>query len=293
MIKLDRLTRAFKNGKGIFDVSFEVRRGEVFGFIGPNGAGKSTTIRHLMGFTKADQGRASVNGLDCWKDATEIKKHVGYLPGEIAFLERMTGSEFLQLLGDMRGLRTTKKRGELIDRFEFDPGTPITKMSKGMKQKVGIVAAFMHNPETVLLDEPTSGLDPLMQQRFVELITQEKREGKTIFMSSHIFAELEKTCDRAAMIKEGRIILEETIESIRAKRKQKLLVTLEDTEGLARLSDNPLTVSVQDRVAEFHIEGNLNEIIQLLGTVQVAKIHTVEQDLEDLFLNYYGKGGAK
>lgn len=293
MIKLDRLTRTFKNGKGIFDVSFEVGRGEVFGFIGPNGAGKSTTIRHLMGFARADRGQAIVNGLDAWKDATEIKRYVGYLPGEIAFLERMSGREFLQLLGDMRGMKSADKREALIQRFEFDPGTPIVKMSKGMKQKVGLVAAFMHDPAIVVLDEPTSGLDPLMQQRFIELILEEKQAGKTIFMSSHIFTEMEKTCDRAAMIKDGRIILEESIDAIRARRKQKLFVTLADEDEARRFVGHPLVASVNGSVAEFHIQDNWNEIIRLLSTVRVVKLQEIEQDLEDLFLNYYAKEGSQ
>jgi ABC-2 type transport system ATP-binding protein len=177
MIRLQQVTKRFRNGRGIADLSIEVKKGEVFGYLGPNGAGKSTTIRVLMGFLRPDSGTASIGHRDCWKDAAQIHEMVGYLPGEISFLEGLNGMEFLRLLGGMRKLQNTKRRDELIQRFEFDASTPIKKMSKGMKQKLAIVAAFMHRPEVLILDEPTSGLDPLMQQRFLELIEEEKQRG--------------------------------------------------------------------------------------------------------------------
>jgi ABC-2 type transport system ATP-binding protein len=292
MIHISQLTREFKNGKGIFDVTFDVNEGEVFGFIGPNGAGKSTAIRHLMGFLKPDKGTAFINGLDCWKDATEVKNLVGYLPGEISFIEGMSGTEFLKMLSEMRGMKDDKKQKKLIDLLEFDPKTPIHKMSKGMKQKVGIVAAFMHDPQVLILDEPTSGLDPLMQQRFVELILQEKAEGKTILMSSHIFTEMEKTCDRAAMIKDGRIILEDTIESIRTKRKQKCQVTLVNKDDIEKLRQFDVS-SVTDNIIEIIVHHNWNELIQVLSQIDVRKLHSAEEDLEDVFLKYYQKEEVK
>ncbi|MGZ4112384.1 MAG: ABC transporter ATP-binding protein, partial [Tumebacillaceae bacterium] len=220
MIELHGLTKQFAGGKGIFDLTFQVQKGEIFGYLGPNGAGKSTTIRHLMGFTRPDKGRATIDGLDTWANAAEIQKRVGYLPGEIAFLERMNGLEFLKLLAGMRGLRDTSRRDELIERFQFDIKTPIRKMSKGMKQKVGIVAAFMHDPDVLILDEPTSGLDPLMQRIFVDLLLEEKRKGKTILMSSHIFHEIERTCDRVGIIKDGRLISEENVRELQSKQRR-------------------------------------------------------------------------
>jgi ABC-2 type transport system ATP-binding protein len=216
MIRIEGLTKVFRNGRGIFDLSFTVGEGEVFGYLGPNGAGKSTTIRHLMGFLRPDKGVAEIAGLDCWSQAPFVQAQTGYLPGEIAFLEDMNGLEFLKLLGGMRRMTDTSRRDELIERFQFDVSTPIRKMSKGMKQKVGIVAAFMHDPKVLILDEPTSGLDPLMQQRFLELIAEEKAQGKTILMSSHIFQEIERVCDRVGIIKDGRLIAVEDMSTLRA-----------------------------------------------------------------------------
>ncbi len=293
MIQLQNVTREFSNGKGIFDVSFQVHKGEVFGFIGPNGAGKSTTIRHLMGFMKSDSGKAIINGLDCWNDATEIKRYVGYLPGEIAFMEGMTGSGFLELLEGMRGMKNHARKTSLIERLEFDPNTPIRKMSKGMKQKVGLVAAFMHDPEVYILDEPTSGLDPLMQQRFIELILEEKERGKTILMSSHMFREMEKTCDRAAMIKDGRIIAENDMETFQKEKKQQFQVTVRTKEDMQKLLQHSYVKPLGETAAEIQVNHQINEMIALLHEVDVVALRSVEEDLENLFLHYYKKGEQK
>ena len=187
VIDIEKLTRDYGSGKGIFDVSFQVNEGEVFGFLGPNGAGKTTTIRHLMGFIKAKSGRCTIRGMDCWQERCKIQEHLGYIPGEISFFDDMTGTEYLKFLAGYRRLKTANRMAEMMDRFELDPKSKIKKMSKGTKQKLGIVAAFMHDPEILILDEPTTGLDPLMQSRFVELLAEEKSKGKTILLSSHIF----------------------------------------------------------------------------------------------------------
>ena len=166
-ISINNLTRDYGNNKGIFDVSFNVEKGEVFGFLGPNGAGKTTTIRHLMGFIKPKMGSCSINDLDCFSKASEIQKTLGYIPGEISFFDDMSGLAFLNFLEKFRGLSKSRK-DELIEYFELNPKGKIKKMSKGMKQKIGIVAAFMHDPDILILDEPTSGLDPLMQKKFID-----------------------------------------------------------------------------------------------------------------------------
>jgi ABC-2 type transport system ATP-binding protein len=178
MIQINQITKRYGENKGVFDLTFSVPKGEVFGYLGPNGAGKTTTIRHLLGFLNPDSGSCSVNGLDCRQQAAEIQRFTGYIPGEIAFLNNMTGMEFLKLLADMRGMKSNKKRDELLELLELDPRGNIRKMSKGMKQKLGIVTAFMHDPDVLILDEPSSGLDPLMQNRFVELIHSEKAAGQ-------------------------------------------------------------------------------------------------------------------
>lgn len=186
MIDICNLTKDYGGGKGVFDVSISIKKGEVYGYLGPNGAGKSTTMRHLMGFIRPQSGRVSINGMDCWEDQKKIQRTLGYLPGEISFPDDMTGSAYLKLIAKMRGMKNFSYAEELLDLFKIDPGSGIKRMSKGMKQKIGIVAAFMHDPEIILLDEPTSGLDPLMQNNFIDLIEREKKKGKTILLSSHM-----------------------------------------------------------------------------------------------------------
>ncbi len=272
MISIEHLTRDYGNGKGIFDVSFSVDQGEVFGFLGPNGAGKTTTIRHLMGFIKPRSGKCEIDGKDCWKQSDEIQKALGYIPGEISFWDDLTGKEYLQFLMDYRKIRKDNRTEELLERFELDPNARIKKMSKGMKQKIGIVAAFMHDPDILILDEPTSGLDPLMQNRFIELIREEKEKGKTILLSSHIFEEVERTCDRIGMIREGRLVTVDSVETLRNRHVHRYTVRLktkEEAEAFAREFDG--TVVDGDDLA-----------------VTVA----AKQGLENIFMNYYG-GGAQ
>ncbi|MYL61798.1 ATP-binding cassette domain-containing protein [Bacillus hwajinpoensis] len=290
MIELNGLTKKFSNGKGIFDVTFSIPKGEVFGFLGPNGAGKSTTIRHLMGFMKPSKGSASINGMDAWKDAAKIQEKIGYLPGEISFLDGMDGMEFLKLVGGMRGMKQTDYRDELIHRLQFDVKTPIRKMSKGMKQKVGIVAAFMHEPEVIILDEPTSGLDPLMQRIFIEIVMEQKEKGTTFLMSSHSFSEIERTCDRAAIIKDGKIVVVENIHDLQQKQRRLFDVTFASEEEAKLVKETKLDViSVTENRAEIAVQGDYNQFIQALGDYQIRNIDIHEQNLEEVFLNYYDR----
>lgn len=205
VIRLDHATKDYGNGRGVFDLSFSVERGEVVGFLGANGAGKSVTMRMLMGFIRLQEGRVSIGGLDCFSDRAAIQRHVGYLPGELACPSDMTGAAFLDFMGAMRGSIDRKQRDHLVAFFELDPTVRIRSMSKGTKQKLGIVAAFMGRPDVLLLDEPTSGLDLLMQRRFVELVRAERKRGTTVLLSSHVLGEVEGTCDRAVFIRHGRL----------------------------------------------------------------------------------------
>ena len=198
IIEIDHITKDYGNGRGVFDISFQVKKGEVLGFLGPNGAGKTTTIRQLMGFLRPDSGSVQILGMDCFHDAHKIAGSLGYLPGEIAFIDAMTGIKFIRFIANMKGMKDLGRAPELMERFELNPSAKIKKMSKGTKQKIGIICAFMQDPDILLLDEPTSGLDPLMQNEFIDLILEEKERGKTILLSSHIFEEVERTCDRAA-----------------------------------------------------------------------------------------------
>ena len=235
-IELTNLTKNFGNGKGIFDLSFGVQQGEVFGFLGPNGAGKSTTIRHLMGFVKPQSGSCQIMGKDCFSQAALIQQSVGYLAGEIAFIEDMSGISYLNFIADMKGIRDRSSIRDLLYRFELNPRGKIKKMSKGMKQKIGLVAAFMGDPSVLILDEPTSGLDPLMQNRFVELLLERKKKGSTVFMSSHIFEEVEKTCNRTAIIREGRLVDIVQMKELSKLRNRIYTVTLHDKESAQRLA---------------------------------------------------------
>ena len=203
VIEISHITKDYGQNRGVFDVSFSVKQGGGLGFLGPNGAGKTTTIRQLMGFIKPDKGRLSILDMDCFKESDKIQTSLGYLPGEIAFIDSMTGMEFIRFVAKMKNMRDMGRAQELMKMFDLDASGKLKKMSKGMKQKIGIVCAFMNPLASILiLDEPTSGLDPLMQNRFVELILSEKKKGKTILMSSHMFEEIERTCDRAAIIRE-------------------------------------------------------------------------------------------
>lgn len=208
VIQLERVTKDYGGGRGVFDLSFAVGRGEVVGFLGANGAGKSVTMRLLMGFVRADGGRATLGGRPCFADRAAIQREVGYLPGELALPGDMTGRSFLAFVAGMRGTALPCRANALIDYFELDPSAKLRAMSKGTRQKVGIVAAFMHWPAVLLLDEPTSGLDLLMQRRFVELVRAEKRRGATILLSSHVLGEVEGTCDRALFVRSGRLTSE-------------------------------------------------------------------------------------
>ena len=203
IITVNGLTKDYKNGRGIFDFDFSVKKGEVFGIVGTNGSGKTTTLRHLMGFLTPDKGSCSVMGLDCRKDSREIMKHIGYVPGEIDFPDVGSGTSFLKIQADFLGGKDKEYITKLADMFGLDTSAPLKRMSKGMKQKTALVAAFMAHPDILLLDEPSTGLDPLVRDTLIELILEEKKKGATVIMSSHIFKELDDTADRVMFIENG------------------------------------------------------------------------------------------
>lgn len=289
VIEIRQLTKDYGNNRGIFDVSLSVKKGEVFGFLGPNGAGKSTTIRHLMGFIQADQGSCQINGLDCLRDHARIKQALGYLPGEIAFMDDMTGLEFIKFMAKMKGMTDLTKAYELMERFELNPQGKIKKMSKGMKQKIGIICAFMHDPELLILDEPSSGLDPLMQNRFIELVLEEKQRGKTIFMSSHIFEEIERTCDRTAMIKDGRLISIEELQTLKASKHKTYQITFATQELVEQFMDEGFECKqVESNVIKVVPRNNLNYLLATLSRYDIIDLDITKPTLEELFLHFYG-----
>ncbi|MGX8176703.1 ABC transporter ATP-binding protein [Exiguobacterium artemiae] len=289
MIHLDHVTKEFAPKRGLFDVSFTVEPGMVFGFIGPNGAGKSTAIRQLMGLIQADTGRATIGGFDCWNQSEEVKRLVGYLPGEINLPGDFTGEQVMQLMQKLHH-SSPQRQQELLNRFPFETKTKIRKMSKGMKQKLALVGCFMKDAPVYLLDEPTSGLDPLMQEHFLDLIDIERQRGKAILMSSHHFPEMEKSCDRAALIKEGRIIVEADIhELVRSSRKQYTIeFGLEAEAEQFALQIGSQRLQKQVSFVTGH-ELTLNQIIHLLTAYDVRTIQSSADDLEHVFLHYYGE----
>ena len=289
VIEIRQLTKDYGNNRGIFDVSLSVKKGEVFGFLGPNGAGKSTTIRHLMGFIQADQGSCQINGLDCLRDHARIQQALGYLPGEIAFMDDMTGLEFIKFMAKMKGMTDLTKAYELMERFELNPQGKIKKMSKGMKQKIGIICAFMHDPELLILDEPSSGLDPLMQNRFIELVLEAKQRGKTIFMSSHIFEEIERTCDRTAMIKDGRLISIEELQTLKASKHKTYQITFATQELVEQFMDEGFECKqVESNVIKVVPRNNLNYLLATLSRYDIIDLDITKPTLEELFLHFYG-----
>ena len=217
VLRVDHLTKDYGRGRGAFDITLAVGRGECYGFLGPNGAGKTTTIRHLMGFSKPNKGSSAILGRSCWRDAAILKNDIGYIPGEIELPAAMTGAGFLRMMEKMRGVTDHGRTARLVERFHLDPSVRVKKMSFGMKRKLAIVTALMHDPAVLILDEPSSGLDPMMQKEFIDCIAEEKSRGKTIFLSSHFFHEIDAACDRAAIIKEGHIVSEMDLKALKAK----------------------------------------------------------------------------
>lgn len=291
VIELQNVTKDYGNGKGVFDVSFSVKEGEVFGYLGPNGAGKTTTIRQLMGFIRSQSGECQIFRKDCFREAEKIQKEIGYLAGELAFMEDMTGRKFLEFMAQMKGIKDLSRMEELIAWFELNPQGKMRKMSKGMKQKIGLICAFMGNPKAVILDEPTSGLDPLMQNRFVELILEEKKKGTTILMSSHIFEEVEKTCDRTAIIRAGKIVAVEDMQSLSGKRKKIYTVTLPSVQA-AEQFEKEQGIVIKERVAnrvQLVVKNQIPETLQLIAKYQPIDLDIKTQSLEELFMHFYGE----
>ena len=292
MITVSRLTLVYPSGKGVFDLDFTVPKGVVMGYLGPNGAGKTTTIRALLGFMWPNSGKSMIGNLDCFKSAPQIQKTLGYIPGEIAFPEGMSGDEFLSFMSAMRGTRNAERKEELLDLFELDPKSKIKKFSKGMKQKLGIITAFMHNPEILILDEPTSGLDPLMQNRFIELILSEKAKGKTILMSSHNFEEVEKTCDSVLIIKDGRIVEQSDVQKLKDTQRRVFTIKPADVNKAANiLKAAGFEVRAEpDKTLEVYVTGDkVDSFVKTAAQFNVLGLGVRHQSLEDIFINYYGK----
>jgi ABC-2 type transport system ATP-binding protein len=292
IITTQSLTKDFGHKCGIFDVNLDIRQGDVFGLVGINGAGKSTIMRHLMGFLHSDNGNAQVLGLDCWKSAAAIKRKVGYIPGEIAFPDVNSGLDFLHLQADYMGLRSMAYANKLIEQLNLDPTAKLKRMSKGMKQKTAIVNAFMCDSDILLLDEPTTGLDPLMQKSFTEIIKQEKKKGKTIFMSSHMFDEMESTCDRVAFLKNGYIVHVVDMKTILGNEENKeYKIEFNSASDYKAILARPFDfIRRQDEYQQVVIrvlDSDINKLFGVLSTMDVRFISHKPYTLEACFREIY------
>lgn len=268
-IEIQQLTKNYGNGRGVFDLDLSISEGEMVGFVGTNGSGKTTTIRHIMGFIKPTAGNAFVTGLSSWEHSSEIVKKVGYVPGEIAFPDLKTGIDFLKCQAEFLGLSDMTYANELIERLQLDPRANLKRMSKGMKQKTALVAALMNDSPIIILDEPTTGLDPLMRATFLDIIKEEHRKGKTIFMSSHSFDELEKTCDKAALINHGRIVDVCDMNEIRNRPVKEFKIEFHSAEDYERfLSESYEKIRLQEQYHQVTIRIPSQNTASLLGVLK-------------------------
>lgn len=306
IIETSHLTKDYGSGRGVFDVSIHVDQGEVFGFLGPNGAGKSTTIRHLMGFSKPDRGSTKILGEETFRNYDKILNRVGYIPGEIALPAGLTGWEFIRMMQKMQKIRKEQRLKDLLTLFELEDSVlrgETKRMSLGVKRKLAIVTAFMSDPDVLILDEPTSGLDPVMQENFIEFIHAEKARGKTILLSSHIFSEIDSTCDRIAIIKDGRIVSEFVADDLKhASRKYyTVLFKTRQTKETFRAESRKLASCILNGESGCRIDlsiedADLNELIGLLSRLAVRSFSNRRETLEDYFMKFYKEdkdfGGA-
>ncbi|MCD8068961.1 MAG: ABC transporter ATP-binding protein [Lachnospiraceae bacterium] len=285
VISVDHLTKDYGHGRGVFDVSLQVKEGECYGFLGPNGAGKTTTIRHLMGFSRPEKGSTSISGMDSWENSAKLKNTVGYLPGEVTLPAGLSGTGFLRMMEQMRGVKNDDYLKMLLKRFDLDPNISIKQMSLGVKRKLAVVTAFMHDPEILILDEPTSGLDPVMQETFIEYVKEEKERGRTIFLSSHIFHEVDATCDRIAIIRDGKIVSEFQSGELKEKHDRIYRVTFVDEASYAAFVKLPFRFTSKNAGkmrARVQMEPNrVGELFDCLCDYQVADFVEIPFTLED------------
>jgi ABC-2 type transport system ATP-binding protein len=276
-------------------VDLEVRRGEIFGFLGPNGAGKSTTIRLLLDLIRPTSGVAQVLGLDAHRDRLAIDRRVSYLPGELVLWDDLTGAQTLEYLGNLRGRPDRAHRAELIERLQLDPSKKVKSLSRGNKQKVGLVAAFQDRPELLILDEPTSGLDPLIQIEFERLADGVRKDGRTVFVSSHILPEVEHLCDRVGIIREGRLLAVEAVATLKERALQRLeLDFVGDVPGAAFAGlPGVRDLALTDGVLRCTVVGSVDALIKRAATFEVRSVRTIETSLEEIFLAYYGDAGVE
>jgi len=291
VIEINNLTKNYGKERGIIDVSFNVEEKEIFGFIGPNGAGKSTTLRTLLALIYPTSGSAKIFGKDCIKYGPEIKKEIGYLPSEVFYYDKMKVIDLLKYSASFYKKDCSKRISELADAMDLNLNKKIDDLSFGNKKKVGIVQGLLHEPKLIILDEPTSGLDPLMQQKFFELLQEENKKGATILFSSHILGEVQRMCNRVAIIKEGRIIQLEKISALQENNYKKIRVqtTVKLDENYFNI-DGVSNLVVSQNIISFLFKGNINTIMKKISEIEIINVWVEEPDLEEIFLHFYEKG---
>lgn len=290
IIEINNLTKYYGKSRGIIDVSFNVEEGEIFGFIGPNGAGKSTAIRTLLSLIYPTSGSAKIFGKDCIEFGPEIRKEIGYLPSEVFYYDNMRVIDLLKYSASFYNKDCTKRIKELADIMDLDLTKKIDDLSFGNKKKVGIVQGLLHEPKLIILDEPTSGLDPLMQQNFFDLLREENKKGATVLFSSHILNEVQKSCSRVAIIKEGKIIQLEKISVLQENKYKKFKIEIASDISKDYFNDSGVSkLEIKDDTVSFIFKGNINTILKKISSIEISNLWIEEPDLEEIFMHYYAK----
>lgn len=293
VIQLDHVTKTYGKIRGVVDLNLEVAEGQVTGFLGPNGAGKTTTISMLMDLIRPTSGTVSIFGMDAQKQGVEIRRRIGFLAGDFALDKDLNGWQQLEYYGNLRGSFDKQYIAELAERLECDLTKRFKNLSRGNRQKVGLISALMHKPELLIFDEPTSGLDPLMQAEFNKIIAEHTEAGKTAFISSHMLSEVQTLCDNVAFIREGRLVAIKTMQELSNTSTRYIRITTPDKQLLTQLAklDGTKLQSEQNEYTEFTSTGDINKILSLLAKHKVENITITEADLESIFMNYYEEGG--
>ena len=295
VIKTEQLTKSYGTHRGIMDVDLEVAQGEVFGFLGPNGAGKTTTIRVLLDLIRPTSGRAFVFDIESTADPVAIHRRIGYVPGEFALYDRLTGRQTMEYFGNLRGGVDAAYQASLIERFDVDPSRRFKEYSKGNKQKIGLILALQHRPELLILDEPTSGLDPLIQQSFYALVREAKDEGRTVFLSSHILSEVERTCDRVGIIRDGRLVKVDRTDALRDLAHHQVELRFVDGAPVEAFSGLPgvSDVVVDDHTLRMRVSGPITPVVQAAARYELLDFVSREPTLEETFLAQYSQDSAE
>lgn len=288
IISVQNLTKDYGYNRGVFNISLDIEKGEVFGYLGTNGSGKTTTIRHMMGFLKPDSGSVIVNGLDPWKNAPEVMRNVSYIPGEIAFPDVKTGTDFFKVQAEFLGVRDFTYMNYLIDKLGLDPSANLKRMSKGMKQKTAIVAALMGDKEILIMDEPTTGLDPLMRETFLELVREEKKKGRTVFMSSHIFEEIEDVCDRVAIIGNGKIESVLSLSELRHGTPRNYKIVFGSRTEAEKFASLMPEATINGKEASLSVlASETDRMFKATKDLEIVSIDESHENLEQYFMDIY------